>query len=41
VRDEISMTTAHWKGGRHFIISPKYNVGYETDRIPSGWLYQE
>lgn len=38
VRDEVSMTTLHWEGGRHLIISPAFNVGYVTDRIPSGWL---
>jgi hypothetical protein len=38
VRDMITNATVEWKGGRYFIISPEYNVGYETDRVPSGWL---
>lgn len=40
VRDTVSMTTVLWEGGNHFIISPQYNVGYATERIPLGWLAQ-
>ena len=41
VRDDVSMTTIHWKGGRFLIISPEYNAGCVTERIPSGWVYND